>query len=78
VTDAALMTVPNSAGVDELATALVLGPGADVPAIHRRIGMVTAPHAASVQVHLVPSVPRIESGKLRRPEIRRLVLIIRG
>lgn len=76
VADVALVAVPNSAGVDELAAALVLEPSADVAAIHRHIAIVTAPHAASVQVHLVPSVPRTESGKLRRPDIRRLVLSI--
>lgn len=73
VQDAAVVALPNAQGITELTVALCLTPGADPDAVHRGIGPIVAPHAPYFIVRHMSSLPRTETGKPQRGEIRRLL-----
>lgn len=73
VADAAVVTLPNAEGIEELTVALCLRPGASPDTIHQRIAPIVAPHAPYFVARHLPSLPRTETGKPQRTEIRRLL-----
>jgi acyl-coenzyme A synthetase/AMP-(fatty) acid ligase len=74
VNEAVLIAMPNATGMDELNVVMELQASARLQPIRARIGEIVAPYVRIYHVHDVASLPRTTTGKVRRNDVRALLL----